>query len=124
LIFDDGKFSEDETFLVSEMFQRTPIDVWAKELDLPVSAFADLPEGDLFIFNGTEAPKDLAEQNITGPAGSIPNESSYSYHWSQQVPLQVPGGSVKILDTNTFPIATDFSTALVTIKPGAIREVQ
>jgi oxalate decarboxylase family bicupin protein len=124
LIFDDGNFSEDETFLVSEMFQRTPTDVWAQQLDLPVSAFADLPDGELFIFNGTEAPKDIAEQNITGPAGSITDEGSYSYHWSLQAPLEVPGGSVKILDTTTFPIATDFSTALVTIKPGAIREVQ
>lgn len=105
------------------MMARTPTDVWEKQLDLPSSAFANLPEGNLFIFNGTEAPADIQAQNITGPAGVIPNVDSYSFHWSEQEPLEVPGGSVKILDTNTFPIATDFSTALVTIKPGAIREV-
>ncbi|KAI5789433.1 RmlC-like cupin domain-containing protein [Pyronema domesticum] len=123
LIFDDGNFSEDETFLVSEMFARTPTEVWSKELDLPTEAFANLPGKELFIFNGTEPPKDLNLQNVIGPAGSIPDEGSYSYHWSQQKPLEVPGGTVKILDTNTFPIASDFSTAIVTVKPGAIREV-
>jgi len=105
------------------MMARTPIDVWEKQLDLPSSAFANLPEGALFIFNGTEAPADIQAQNVTGAAGILPNEDSYSFHWSLQQPLEVPGGSVKILDTNTFPIAADFSTALVTIKPGAIREV-
>jgi len=86
------------------MFARTPTEVWSKELDLPPQSFNDLPDGELFIFNGTEPPKNLAEQNITGAAGPIPTEFSYSYHWSQQEPLQVDGGSVKILDTNTFPV--------------------
>ncbi|KAI5801228.1 RmlC-like cupin domain-containing protein [Geopyxis carbonaria] len=123
LIFDDGEFSEDETFLVTEMFAGNPLEVWAKNLDLPTDAFKDIPDGELFIFNGTLPPKDIEEQNVTGAAGVIPNEFTYSYHWSQQVAEEVPGGSVKILDNQTFPIASDFSAALVTIKPGAIREV-
>lgn len=32
-------------------------------------------------------------------------------------------GSVKILDPQTFPIASSFSLALVTLKPGAMREL-
>lgn len=32
-------------------------------------------------------------------------------------------GTVKILDPSTFPTANDFSVALVTIKPGAMREL-
>lgn len=104
LVFDDGSFSEDATFLVSEMFLRTPTEVWSKELGLPPQAFADLPQSDLFIFNGTLPPPAVADQNITGPAGPVPAEFAYSYHWSLQQPLQVDGGSVKILDTNTFPV--------------------
>ena len=104
LVFDDGNFSEDETFLVSEMFLRTPTEVWSKELGLPPQAFSDLPPGELFIFNGTLPPAAVADQNITGPAGPVPVEFAYSYHWSLQEPLQVDGGSVKILDTNTFPV--------------------
>lgn len=35
----------------------------------------------------------------------------------------VPGGSVKIVDPTTFPIASHFSAALVTVQPGAMREI-
>lgn len=35
----------------------------------------------------------------------------------------VPGGSVKIVDPTTFPIAAGFSAALVTVQPGAMREM-
>ena len=37
--------------------------------------------------------------------------------------MEVAGGSVKIIDPTNFPIAAKFSAALVTVKPGAIREI-
>lgn len=123
LVFDDGSFSEDNTFLISEIMAHNPLAVLSKNLDVPVSAFKDLPPGELFIFNGTTPPKDIEKQNITGSAGSIPKAQSYSYHWSQQAAYEVPGGSVKILDPVTFPAAKNFAAALVTIKPGAMREI-
>lgn len=60
---------------------------------------------------------------MTGPAGPIPQETTYSYHFSQQQPYQVPGGSVKIIDSVSFPIAANFAAALVTVQPGAMREL-
>ena len=123
LVFDDGAFSEDETFLVSELFLRNPQEVLAKNFRTDVSALSNLPTDQLWIFPGTAFPSNISEQNVTGPAGPIPNNSTYSFHWSQQQPLEVDGGSVKILDPETFPIASMFSAALVTIKPGAMREL-
>lgn len=35
----------------------------------------------------------------------------------------MPGGSIKILDPATFPVASTFSVALVTVEPGAMREM-
>jgi oxalate decarboxylase family bicupin protein len=35
----------------------------------------------------------------------------------------VPGGSLKIIDPQSFPVASDFAAALFTIKPGAMREL-
>lgn len=48
---------------------------------------------------------------------------SFTYHFSQQAPLLVPGGSVKVIDSNTFPAAKNFAAALVTLQPGAMREM-
>lgn len=123
LVFDDGKFSEDETFLASEVFMRNPTSVMSKNLQADPSAFKDIPNKELFIFNGTPAPADISKQNITGSAGALVGAESYTYHWSQQAPFKTAGGSVKILDPTTFPIANMFSAALVTLEPGAMREV-
>lgn len=123
LVFDSGEFSEDGTFLVSELFERNPKSVLAKDLRVDTSALDNIPEGQLYIFNGTPAPKNISESNVTGPAGSIPPERTYSYHFSQQEPYEVDGGTVKLLDSNTFPIAKDFAAALFTVKPGAMREL-
>ncbi|CZT41256.1 related to oxalate decarboxylase [Rhynchosporium secalis] len=123
LVFDDGAFSEDATFLVSEMFLRNPKEVLSKNFQAPISAFDNIPQNELYIFDGTPAPQNISLQNQTGPAGILPYDESYTYHWSQQEPYVVPGGSVKIIDTTTFPIAKNFASALVTIQPGAMREM-
>jgi oxalate decarboxylase/phosphoglucose isomerase-like protein (cupin superfamily) len=97
--------------------------VLCKNLNLNVSAFDNIPPNELFIFPGTPAPTDITKQNVTGTAGIIPQASSFSYHFSEQKAMEVAGGSVKIINPTNFPIAAKFSAALVTVKPGAIREI-
>ncbi|KAJ4300915.1 hypothetical protein N0V90_003003 [Kalmusia sp. IMI 367209] len=123
LVFDDGAFSEENTFLLSELIARTPESVVAKNFRTSVDTFKNAPDQQLWIFPGTEAPTDIEKQNQTGPAGIIPKDVSYSFHWSEQKPYKVPGGSIKILDPETFPIASGFSAALITVEPGAMREM-
>jgi oxalate decarboxylase family bicupin protein len=110
LVFNDGEFSEDETFLLSELIERNPESVIAKNFRTSTETFKKIPEGQLWIFNGTPAPKDIQKQNVTGPAGALPREKSYTYHFSEQAPYEVEGGSVKILDPVT---CTYFVTSLL-----------
>lgn len=98
-------------------------EVLAKNLGIPVKSLDKIPEDELYIFPGTKAPENIDEQNVTTAAGEVPLSQSYSYHFSQQPAHEVDGGSVKIVDPNSFPIAQDFSAALVTVKPGALREI-
>ena len=42
---------------------------------------------------------------------------------SQMNATQLSGGTVKIVDSTTFPIATAIAAADVTVEPGAIREL-
>ncbi|KAJ4989719.1 oxalate decarboxylase family bicupin [Stagonosporopsis vannaccii] len=123
LVFDSGDFSEDNTFLLSELMERNPKEVLAKNFRTTTKTWDALPDGQLWIFPGTPAPKNISEQNVTGSAGIIPKQAQYTYHFSQQQPLKVPGGSIKILDPSTFPIADTFSAALITVEPGAMREM-
>ncbi|KAL8311085.1 hypothetical protein RB597_001914 [Gaeumannomyces tritici] len=124
LVFDDGAFSKDETFLATETFMRNPKSVLAKNFKgLDLTALRNIPKEELFIFNGSPANEDISKNNITGSAGAIKLPNAYTYHWLQQKPFETPKGSVKILDPITFPVAHMFSAALVTIQPGAMREL-
>lgn len=123
LVFDQGDFTEDGTFLLSELFLRNPVEVLSKNFRADVEAFDRLPKDQLYIFNGTPASKNISEQNTTSSAGAITANGSYTYHWSLQPPFRVPGGSVKILDPLSFPVASMFSAALVVVQPGALREI-
>lgn len=123
LVFDDGNFSENETFLITDWFAHTPREVLAKNFGVPESAFADLPtdvEHTRYMFAGNVPPR-LADDAVQSPAGSVP--VSYSYRFSAQPPLNVEGGEVRIVDSSTFPAASTIAAALVEVEPGAMREM-
>ena len=99
-------------------------EILSKNFDLPLSAWDNIPPGELFIFPGTKAPTDISAQNIVGSAGLVPTESSYTYHLSEKAnDHETAGGTVKVIDPTIFPIASKFSAAVVTVKPGALREI-
>ena len=123
LVFDQGTFNEDATDLVSELFLRNPKEVLAKNFQTDISDFDEIPQDQLYIFDGPPAPANISAQNVTGPDGYLPSDQSYSFHLSKQEPYSVPGGEVKIVDPTTFPIANNFSVGLFTVRPGAMREI-
>jgi oxalate decarboxylase len=123
LVFDDGDFSENETFLLSDWFAHTPREVLAKNFGVPESAFANIPQDidhTRWIFAGA-VPGPMASDAVQSPAGQTP--ISYSYRLSQQPPLKVAGGQVRIVDSSNFPAATTIAAALVEIEPGGLREM-
>jgi len=123
LVFDNGNFSENETFLITDWFTHTPRDVLAKNFGVPISAFDSLP-GDVehtrWILAG-KVPGPLADDRVQSPAGFIP--VSYSYRMRVQAPLKVAGGQVRIVDSSNFPAATTIAAALVEVDPGGMREL-
>src|SRR5262249_41978061 len=123
LVFDDGNFSENETFLISDWFAHTPREVLAKNFGVPEAAFANLPtniEYTRWILDGY-IPGPIAADKVRSPAGETP--VNYSYQLSKQKPLKVAGGQVRIVDSSTFPAASTIAAALVEIDPGGMREL-
>jgi oxalate decarboxylase len=120
LVFNDGNFSENETFLVSDWLARTPREVLAKNFGLPESAFANLRKPEQgWIFDG-EVPPQLADDEVASPAGS---SADFSYRLSAQEPSRFAGGQVRIVDASNFPVNQYISAALVEVEPGGIREL-
>ena len=121
LVFDNGNFSENETFLITDWFAHTPREILAKNFGVPQSAFTNLPEDvdhTRYIFSG-KVPGPLTP--VASPAGAVPVK--YSHRLLAQPPIKVAGGQVRIVDSSNFPAATTIAAALVEIAPGGLREM-
>jgi oxalate decarboxylase len=121
LVFDDGNFSENQTFLVSDFFAHTPRPVLAKNFQVPEEAFTDLPRGELWIF-ASDAPGPLASDEVQSPQGSLPVEH-FVHRLSRQQPIDTGAGTARILDSTNFPVSKTIAAALVEVEPGAMREL-
>ncbi|MFT4041226.1 MAG: oxalate decarboxylase family bicupin [Thermomicrobiales bacterium] len=120
LVFDDGSFTENNTFLLTDWLLHTPPEIIAQNFGLPESAFAGLPAQELYIFPAA-APGPIATDTIAGPNGAIPQ--SFAFRLSEQEPIEVAGGRVRIVDSRNFPVARTIAAALVEIDPGGLREL-
>jgi oxalate decarboxylase len=123
LVFDDGNFSENETFLITDWFNHTPKEVLSKNFGVDPSAFKDLPtdiDHTRYMFEAAVPPAIGADETLT-PSG--PTSVSYTHKLDQQTPLETGAGSARVVDTSNFPVSKTISGALLEIKPGAIREL-
>jgi oxalate decarboxylase len=124
LVFDDGNFSEDSTFLITDWFAHTPKEVLAKNFGVAESDFADIPTHALdrtrYIFP-VKVPGPLASDKVSDPQGLVPQ--TFSHRLMAQEPVRTSGGTVRIVDSTNFPAATTIAAALVEVEPGAMREM-
>ena len=120
LVFDDGEFDEDNTFLLSDWFKHTPSDVLGKNFGAPASAFGHTPDpGELYIFSAP-LPGALGSDRI---AGATAAPQSFSHRLMAQEPIRRRSGTVRIADSRVFPASTTIAAALVEIEPGGMREL-
>jgi oxalate decarboxylase len=123
LVFDDGTFSEYETVQLADWTSRTPREVLSKNMGVPLGAFKNLPDHQLYIFQG-EVPGALEDDvKAIGGAGSMPGER-FDFRMLEQPPTKrTKGGEVRIVDSSTFTVSRTIAAALVTVHPGGMREL-
>jgi oxalate decarboxylase len=123
LAFDDGGFSENETFLITDWFAHTPPEVLAQNFGVASPAFVDLPtdyDHTRYIFAGLMPPP-LEQDAVASPAGSVPQ--SFSHRMLAQEPIKAAGGQVRITDSTNFPVSKTIAAALVEVGPHGLREL-
>jgi oxalate decarboxylase len=120
LVFDDGDFDEENTFLISDWFKHTPTEVLGKNFGVPASLFGHTPDpSERYIFSAP-VPGPLSSDKIVG-AASVP--LSFSHRMMAQQPIKTKGGTVRISDSSVFPVSTKIAAALVEVDPAAMREL-
>lgn len=104
LAFDDGNFdATGTTFNVDDWIAHTPTDILAKNFGVDKSVFETVPTPDPYILQAN-----VSSPNVTSPYGRLEGNSSYVYHLSQHPVPPAPGGggTLAIVDSRNFPIAT------------------
>ncbi len=123
LVFDEGMFSEDNTFLISEWLAHTPNEVLTKNSNLDSAAIAKLPKDELYIFP-SDLPGTLAADRAAVGGKSVESPIQYTFKMGTMKPTHVTkGGEVRVVDSHNFPASTSIAAGLVILKPGGMREM-
>jgi oxalate decarboxylase len=123
LVFDDGNFSEYETVLLTDWMAHTPPDVLAKNFGVAQSAFAKMPKREKFIFQAG-APGSLADDQRIAAGTLGPSPVDFAFRTTQHPePTKLKSGEVRVIDSSNFKISTTIAAAIVTVKPGGMREL-
>jgi oxalate decarboxylase len=120
LVFDDGDFDEDNTFLITDWFKHTPNEVLAKNFGAPASAFGHTPDPSERYMFPAPIPGPLSSDTIPG-AAAVPQ--TFSHRMMAQQPIRTRSGTARITDSSVFPAAKTIAAALVEVNPGAMREM-
>lgn len=124
LVFDQGDFSEDGTFLFSETIAHTPREILSKNFGLDIDTIDKLVKSpSLYIFPA-ELPLSLAQDKAAIGGRRVESPVQYTFKMSAMAPTKkTPGGEVRIVDSRNFPATRHIAAAMVTLTPGALREL-
>lgn len=124
LIFDNGNFSEDHTFSVTDFVSSMPPEIVAQNLGLSLEEVAELPQKEVYFAAGV-VPDELSVNAAPRPEESdIELISLHRYPLHSQQPRIIPGGGLQRLVTRKeFPISTTMAGSVLELQPGALREM-
>ena len=125
LVFDDGKFSEGNTTLISDWTRHTPPEVLAKNWGVTMAALESVykvpPEGH-YIFQTSTPPSLEQDARAAANTGRLGVDFSFAMH-AMAPTYKARLGEVRVIDSRNFPVSTTIAAAHVVVKPGGLREL-
>jgi oxalate decarboxylase len=123
ICFDDGHANEFNTLLLSDWIAHTPPEILAKNFGVPAETFAKIPLHNLWIFQGS-LPGDLAADRAAVARHAEPPPYPFIYPLATSAPAKEnAGGAIRVADSTNFNVATNVAAALITVRPGGVREM-
>ena len=119
LAFDDGRFSEDSTLLITDWLSHTPKAMLTASLGADPSLFDRAPKQELYIFPGL-VPGPLETDLAQGANPVVPEPFNFAL-LDKKPDVSVPGGTVRIVDSSTLKASRTIAAALVELNPGGTR---
>lgn len=121
LIFDNGDFSEDHTFSITDFLAHTPSAIVAQNLGLSAAEVAGLPKGEAYFVQGP-VPDGSSLDTRARPHAEL--TTKHRYPLMAQQPRRAPGGGTqRVVTVDDFPISTTMAGSVIELQPGALREL-
>ncbi|MBS1517350.1 MAG: cupin domain-containing protein [Bacteroidetes bacterium] len=121
LIFDNGDFSEDHTFSITDFVSCTPADIVAQNLGISIEEVNMLPKKEVYFALG-KVPDD--HSFISAKSDEPDLTSVHRYPLEAQEPRRVPGGGTqKTVTCKEFPVSRTMAGSVLEIQPGGLREM-
>lgn len=124
LIFDNGNFSEDHTFSITDFISSVPPEIAAQNLGLSLEELAALPQKEAYFAAGP-VPDEMSEIAMARPEESdIELSGLHRYPLHAQQPRIIPGGGLqRLVSAKEFPISKTMTGSVLELQPGALREM-
>ncbi|TFW24331.1 cupin domain-containing protein [Duganella callida] len=123
LAFDNGAAGEFNTLMVSEWMAHTPPAILAQNFGVPADKFRNIPLEQLWIYQGAQAGPLAADQAYVASSGGRPDHPFIFRMGAMAPTVRQPGGEVRIVDSRNFPVSKTVAAAMVTLRPGGLREM-
>jgi len=121
LIFDNGDFSEDHTFSLTDFIASMPPEIVAQNLNLSLEQVAQLPHKEAYFALGAN-PDDSSA--IAMPRAAPELTTMHRYPLGSQQPRVVPGGATqRVVSSKEFPISVSMTGSIIELQPDALREM-
>lgn len=126
LVFDDGKFSEGDTTLLSDWTRHTPREVLAKNWGIPESELEGVykvPDTGHYIFQRA-VPPPLPQDKRAAANNRPPSPLAFSFAMHSMPPTyKTKGGEVRVIDSRNFKVSNSIAAAHIIVHPGGLREL-
>ncbi|TDO23987.1 cupin domain-containing protein [Pedobacter duraquae] len=121
LIFDNGNFSEDHTFSITDFMASVPKEILAQNLGISTADVDQLPKKEAYFALGPN-PDESKSFAVARP--DVQLTSMHRYPLEAQQPKVVPGGGTqRLVSMEQFPISTSMTGSIIELQPGALREM-
>ena len=95
----------------------------AKNFGVSEQALEKMPKREKFIFQAA-VPGPLSDDQKAAAGSLGPSPQDFAFRTTQQaVSKRTKGGEVRIIDSSKFKVSTTIAAAVVTVRPGGIREL-
>jgi len=121
LIFDNGNFSEDHTFSITDFIASMPKEIAAQNLGVTLEELDKFPKEEAYFALGP-VPDENTLFAIPRAEPQLTTMHRYPMH-AQQPRVTPGGGRQRVVSEAEFPISKTMTGSLLELEPGALREM-